>query len=111
MAENWIEVLEIKRTVWGVPQGELDELKTLTIQGAAVLSKAKASNRSSVITAECNTAFTKLREKMQYIEQRWFNAPTLDRYRLPLAVAKSPDAKFSAILEGDLHSTMERDLL
>ncbi|MDR1862330.1 MAG: hypothetical protein LBQ67_00260, partial [Treponema sp.] len=69
MAKTWCEVLPQKKTPWNVPDTEITELQTLTTAADAALTRAKSSERTQAVTAECRVAFEALTEKMRFIKK------------------------------------------
>lgn len=91
MVKTWNTVFTVKGPAWGIPQTEIDALKDLTVKAEGALDKAKSGDRSPVITAECNEAFTALREKMRYIKRRWLMAPPLTSVDFASLLLDMPD--------------------
>jgi hypothetical protein len=78
MARNWLEILALRATAWGVPATEISGitgLSNLTNEAGAILAVSQTTERTVVITAQCVTAFTALEEKMRYIKRNYFNMP------------------------------------
>jgi hypothetical protein len=79
MGRVWIEYLtSARRTAWGVPQDQYNELADLFDTAQELLYKAMdEAERTHVITVECQAAFKALTAKMRFIRDRWFKIPPL----------------------------------
>lgn len=77
MAKEWSAVLASKGAAWNVPPAEISELGALAAAAEPVLQKAKSTERSQVVTAECRAAFDLLVAKMRFIKKYWFLQPPL----------------------------------
>ena len=91
MAKSWSAVLAVKGAGWGVPQADIAELNTLIAAADAALLRAKSSDRSPVITAQCREAFGELVEKMRYIKARYFLSPPLVESDYASLLLSKPD--------------------
>jgi hypothetical protein len=79
MAVNWVAILGVKGTAWGVPEAMCTELGALTGAAGSALEAAKnESTRTPVVTAQCKQAFKRLEAKMRDIKKRYFLAPPLE---------------------------------
>ena len=66
------------RAAWGIPDAEFTELRTLFTTADTCLQKAQdESERTHVITAECEEAFKTLIAKMRFFRDRYFKIPPL----------------------------------
>ena len=79
MCRSWIEYMTAdRRTLWGIPQPQYNELLTLFDTAQAALRKAMdKAERSHVITVECRVAFKALTDKMRWFKDRYFKVPPL----------------------------------
>jgi hypothetical protein len=78
MARNWLIVIgHYQGPPWGISEGEIAELRTLTAAANGAFSQAKSSERNPAVTAACKAAFEGLIEKMQCIKSRYFISPPL----------------------------------
>jgi hypothetical protein len=81
VGNNWIEVLSLKGTAWGVPATELSDPKNgliaLVAEATGALAEAMSSARTSVTTAHCEAAFDALEAKSRYIKKHYFLVPPL----------------------------------
>jgi hypothetical protein len=77
-ANDWTTVLATKATDWGVPQTAITELTASKTLAATKLAEVESPQRTSVITAECNAAFTDLEAKMRDMKKRYFLKPPLE---------------------------------
>ena len=108
MAEDWVDALGTKATIWNVPSAEVTELTTLTSAAGTALTRAMSSNRTPVITAECKTAFEALAGKMRFIKSRYLLSPPLTDADLislelkPKDTAKTPVPPPSGQAEADI---------
>lgn len=76
-AKNWNAILAVKGAGWGIPAGDMGELKTLTDRAQTLLDTAMSADRTATITAQCNEAFDLLKAKMRFIKERYFHTPPL----------------------------------
>jgi hypothetical protein len=79
MGRVWIEYMtSARRTAWGVPQDQYNELSDLFDTAQELLYKAMdEAERTHVITVQCREAFEALTAKMRFIRDRWFKVPPL----------------------------------
>jgi hypothetical protein len=77
MARNWLEVLSLKATLWGVPAAESTALTSLTGEAETSLVMAMSNDLTPVVTAHCKAAFDALEVKMRYIKTYYFLKPHL----------------------------------
>jgi hypothetical protein len=79
MCQNWLLYMTPERRVlWGIPDPEYDELGTRYSTARTLLRKAQdESERTHVITVECQGAFKALNEKMRFFRDRFFKIPPL----------------------------------
>jgi hypothetical protein len=79
MAQNWMEVLTpAKLTAWGIPTEEYNEFGTLVFTARDALQKAQSeTERTPVVTAQCNAAFKALTDKMRFFKSHYFLVPPL----------------------------------
>jgi hypothetical protein len=90
---NWISVMDAAtRTAWGIPTDNFTVLGTAYSAAKVLLEKATSSERTAVITAECQAAFKVMTDTMRDFKRRFFLSPPLqdpaDYVRLGL---KAPD--------------------
>jgi hypothetical protein len=108
MAKDWLTVLRAKAAEWFVPDTEIRLLEALTANADAILIKAKSSERTMVITAQCKEAFSALTEKMLLIKNRCFLCPPLTEADLislqltPKDLAYTPPTVPTEQVEGDI---------
>jgi hypothetical protein len=79
MCRNWINYMTTeRRTAWGVPQDQFTELSPLFDSAETMLKKATdQTERTPVITVECQKAFAALNAKMRFFRNRYFKIPPL----------------------------------
>jgi hypothetical protein len=79
MCRVWIEYLtSARRTAWGMPQDQYNELSALYDTAGEWLQKAMdKAERTHVITVECQEAFKALEDKMRFIKDRWLKKPPM----------------------------------
>jgi hypothetical protein len=79
MCRKWIAYMTGSLlTAWNVPAEQFTELKALFEKAEALLQKAMdISERTHVITIECQAAFVALKEKMRFFRDRYFKLPPL----------------------------------
>ena len=79
MCRTWIEhMTAARRTAWGIPQDQYNELSTLFDAAQAILRKAMdKAERTHVITVECRAAFKAMTTKMRFFKDRYFKIPPL----------------------------------
>ncbi|WP_162510876.1 hypothetical protein [Treponema endosymbiont of Eucomonympha sp.] len=78
MAQNWVAVLGNQTgNPWNIPEAEQTALDGLSVDAERLLGQAQSSARTTVITAECKTAFAALLVKMRFVKSRYFLAPPL----------------------------------
>jgi hypothetical protein len=77
MARNWLEVLALRGTAWGVPAAESTALTVLVGEAETSLAIAMSNERTPVVTAHGKAAFDALEEKMRYIKSHFFLKPPL----------------------------------
>jgi hypothetical protein len=78
MAKNWVTVLAVKGTLWGVTDAEKAELADHVQDAEAALTKAKSEEtRTPVATAQCKAAFDALVKFMRNMKKRHFLSPPL----------------------------------
>jgi hypothetical protein len=79
MADNWLVYLTAaRRTAWNIPQDQYNELADLTDTARTMLQKAKDdSQRTPVVTVQCNEAFKALKEKLRFFKAHYFLSPPL----------------------------------
>jgi hypothetical protein len=78
MARNWIAVLAVNGTAWGVPAEVGTTLTTLADAAQAALTESKTeATRTPVATAKCKAAFDTMTDKMRDIKRRYFLVPPL----------------------------------
>jgi hypothetical protein len=79
MCRNWISYMTAeRRTAWGIPQDQFTELSSLFENAEALLQKATdQTERTPVITVDCQAAFAALNAKMRFFRDRYFKMPPL----------------------------------
>jgi hypothetical protein len=79
MCRVWIEYLtSARRTAWGIPQDQYNELSALFGTAQELLYKAMDdAERTRVITVQCQEAFKVLTAAMRKFRDRWFKMPPL----------------------------------
>jgi hypothetical protein len=79
MCRKWIlYIIQTLRAAWGIPESEFTELGTLFTTAETLLLKAQdESERTHVITVECQAAFKALIAKMRFFRDRYFKIPPL----------------------------------
>jgi hypothetical protein len=77
MAKTWVDVLNEKSTIWGIPVGEQAALKVLSDSAELALQTAQSSSRSPITTAECKADFDALTGKMRFLHSHYFLQPPL----------------------------------
>jgi hypothetical protein len=79
MCRVWIEYMTLaRRTAWGVPQEEYNELTELYDAARELLYKVMdKAERTHVITVECQAAFKALTVKMRFVKDRRLKIPPL----------------------------------
>jgi hypothetical protein len=77
MARNWIDVLAVKATAWGIPAAVVENLETLTAAAISALDQAISSARNAVINQQVRTTFGALTDCMRDIKRRYFFIPPL----------------------------------
>jgi len=73
MANDWLKVLDVKATAWGVPAQAVSDLSA----AAAKLELEESPDDTPVITAGCKAAFGVLTALMRDMKRRYFLAPPL----------------------------------
>ena len=91
MAKVWATTIQTKQTAWGIPAGTLTELQTAITDAETILQTALSSNRTAVITTECQRLFGVLLEKMRFIKDRYFKTPPLLDENYTTLLLKVPD--------------------
>ena len=79
MCRKWIAYLiATLRAALGIPEAEFTELGNLFTTAETLLTKAQdESERTHVITVECQAAFKALTTKMRFFRDRYFKIPPL----------------------------------
>jgi hypothetical protein len=93
MGRIWIEYLTAaRRTAWGVPQDQYNELAGLFDAAQELLQKAMdKAERTHVITVECQAAFKALTAKMRFFKDRFFKMPPLSEGDIAALGLRIPD--------------------
>ncbi|MDR2020564.1 MAG: hypothetical protein LBQ14_07345 [Treponema sp.] len=109
MCRSWNEYMTAaRRTAWGVPQDQYNELLGLFDAAQALMRKAMdEAVRTHVITVECQAAFKALKEKMRFFKDRYFKLFPLTEGDLAALGLKerdppSPIARPEAQAEADI---------
>jgi hypothetical protein len=67
-----------KAEAWGIPQKDVEELKSLGVNAARVLALAQSKKtRTDVVNEQVKTVFAALEEKMRAIKRKYFFVPPL----------------------------------
>jgi hypothetical protein len=85
MARNWISIINPPQNPpnWGIPPAQITEFVTLFDAAQDILLKASSeSERTRVVTAQCNAAFKALTAKMRYLKKHFFLVPPLSQMDL-----------------------------
>jgi hypothetical protein len=80
MARNWISIVHAPQNPpdWGIPAAQITELITLFEAAQVILMKASSeTERTPVVTAQCNAAFKALEDKMRFFKSHYFLLPPL----------------------------------
>jgi hypothetical protein len=80
MARNWISIIHAPQNPpdWGIPDAQITEFVTLFNTAQTALLKAQSeTERTPVVTAQCNAAFKALTDKMRFIKAHYFLIPPL----------------------------------
>jgi hypothetical protein len=79
MASNWtVYLTSARRTAWGIPQDQYNELTDRRDAASAVLVKAKDdTQRTPVVTAQCKAVFEVLEEQLRFVKSHYFLKPPL----------------------------------
>jgi hypothetical protein len=79
LARNWTEYLTLaRRTAWGVPQEQYNELVNLFDKARSLLAQAMdEAVRTHVVTVECQAAFKALTSKLRFFKDRFYRVPPL----------------------------------
>jgi hypothetical protein len=79
LARKWTEYLTLaRRTAWGIPQEQYNELAALLDAAQALLIKASdEAERTHVITVECQAAFKALEAKLRFFKDRFYRIPPM----------------------------------
>ena len=79
MATNWVAYMTAaRRTAWGIPQDRYNEFANLRDAAAAALQKAKDdTQRTPVVTGQCQAAFKALGAGMRFMKGHYFLVPPL----------------------------------
>jgi hypothetical protein len=79
LARNWTEYLTLaRRTAWGVPQEQYNELANLLDTARTLLAQATDdAERTRVVTAKCRAAFKALVVKLRFFKDRFYRVPPL----------------------------------
>ena len=79
MCRKWmLYISQTLRIAWGIPETEFMELGNLFTTAETLLQKVQdESERTHVITVECQAAFKALIAKMRFFRDRYFKIPPL----------------------------------
>jgi len=77
MAKSWESVLETKGGAWNIEDKEISELSELIDKAEKILNKASFSERSTIVTAQCEEIFDRMTAFMQDLKTRCFLSPPL----------------------------------
>jgi hypothetical protein len=96
MAKIWAAAIPIRGVNWGIPLILLTELATCITNAEAILQIALSSDRTQVITMECQRLFNELVQKMRFIKDRYFKSPPLLDEDFTALLLKVPDSTRSS---------------
>jgi hypothetical protein len=110
MARNWISIIHAPGTTppWGIPQALVtDFVSTFNDAQAALLKAQSETERTVVVTAQCNAAFKALEDAMRFMKSHYFLVPPLTEsdivsLGLRLKDPPTPSPKPEAQPEADL---------
>ncbi|MDR0611170.1 MAG: hypothetical protein LBG58_13755, partial [Planctomycetaceae bacterium] len=117
MAKDWLNILSATPTPWGIPSNEVSELRTLTDSADELWKMTLSSDRTTIITAECKTAFNKLAVKMRAIKNHYFLSPPLSNVDLislklkPKDYSRTPSPPPANQAEADLSRPGEHQIM
>jgi hypothetical protein len=100
MARNWISIINAPGTTppWGIPPAQVTKFVTLFDAAQAVLLKASSeSERTRVVTAQCNAAFEAMEDEARFIKGHYFLVPPLTEMDLVSLGLKLPDTSHAPI--------------
>jgi hypothetical protein len=104
MARNWISIVNPPQTPpdWGIPAAQITELVALFNTAQYILLQASSeSERTPVVTAQCNAAFKTLEAKMRFFKKHYFLVPPLTEADLVSLGLKPPDTIHTPVLWPD----------
>jgi hypothetical protein len=103
MCRTWLFYMtEARRTAWGVPAAEYNELEVLCSTAESLLWKAMdIAERSHIITVQCREAFENLVTKMRFVRDRRFKMPPLTLTDWAALGFRDPDETRTPIPEPD----------
>jgi hypothetical protein len=96
MARNWISIINapVDPPNWGIPPASITELITLFDAAQDIFLKIQSeTERTKVVTAQCNAAFEAQGDAMRVMKARFFHVPPLteaDLVSLGLKPASPP---------------------
>jgi hypothetical protein len=93
MARNWISIINAPGTTppWGIPPAQVTEFVILFDAAQDILLKASSeSERTKVVTAQCNAAFKALTARMRYLKNHFFLVPPLSEMDI-IALGLKPE--------------------
>jgi hypothetical protein len=111
MCRDWIRILTAEqRTAWGIPADRFSALGIAYSEAKVLFEKAMSSERTAVITAQCQEAFKVLTDTMRDFKKRYFlSPPLLDADYVSLGL-KIPDHTPSPIGPPTAQVTLETSL-
>jgi hypothetical protein len=80
MGRNWISIINapVDPPNWSIPTAKITELITVFDTAQDIFLKASSdSERTPVVTAQCNAAFKALEDAMRFMKAHWFLVPPL----------------------------------
>jgi hypothetical protein len=100
LARNWISVMNPSQNPpdWGIPATQITEFTAIFNKSEAALKKAQSeTERTPVVTVQCNAAFKALTDKMRFIKKHYFLVPPLTEADLAALGLKAGGASHTEI--------------
>jgi hypothetical protein len=99
MCDSWIVYLTAaRRTAWGVPQDQFNDLTDLFDTAKALLRQATDEDeRTHVITVRCQAAFKALTVRQRFFKDRYFKMPPLDEGDIAALGLRAPDSRHTPV--------------
>jgi hypothetical protein len=114
MARNWISIINapVDPPDWGIPPAQITDLITLFDAAQDILLKAQSdTERTKVVTAQCNAAFKALVKRLRFIKAHYFLMPPLTEADLIALGLKPPDTVHTPIPEPKAEVTADVALI